>query len=403
MENKQFLIENNDIQYIEIYKDEVDWNVYDDLKKFKNAEIIDEDTDEEHIRFYTINKNKLQTTEINQKNNDEIENNKATIIGVATILQYLQNTELPNLVRNAIEALGFDLNNTNSFGKICETLLDIYNNDNLKISDSKALVFYQNNTNDISNLISNEARDLQTSESILKEEILNGPLGFYKNGINDRERVEEFAVLGKYAIFRIAQNFDSFVSYDLRYENNDVLNFDAEILKKAENLVNAKQLLSDFEDYQKAIEMLKTLTIPTENKNAIANVFTALQKSYDKNPNLFEPQNPYADFSSADLKKFFSEKNDSQAFLAILKLQNFIANSVGLEYKTTDDYGNLSEEVLTELNKTEQGKAIKNHIDYGVNEELIDKLDKINNDGKYLNLEMTEITANTTTPIKRKK
>lgn len=181
MENKQFLVNDSDIQYIEIYKDEVDWNVYDDLKKFKNAEIIDEDTDEEHIRFYTINKNKLQIT---NKEDNEVENNKNTIIAVATILQYLKNTEFKNLAKNAIKTLGFNLNDANSFDKICEKLLDIYNSDNLKISNDKALTFYQENVLDISRIIDDEARAIGKTESLLQEDILNGPLAFYKYGAN---------------------------------------------------------------------------------------------------------------------------------------------------------------------------------------------------------------------------
>lgn len=244
MENKQFLVNDSDIQYIEIYKDEVDWNVYDDLKKFKNAEIIDEDTDEEHIRFYTINKNKLQIT---NKEDNEVENNKNTIIAVATILQYLKNTEFKNLAKNAIKTLGFNLNDANSFDKICEKLLDIYNSDNLKISNDKALTFYQENVLDISRIIDDEARAIGKTESLLQEDILNGPLAFYKYGANNREISEEFAALGRYAIFRIAQNFDSFFSYDLRCENYDALTdvFDADILKEAENLVKFKQQMTE--------------------------------------------------------------------------------------------------------------------------------------------------------------
>lgn len=70
---------------------------------------------------------------------------------------------------------------------------------------------------------------------------------FYKYGANNREISEEFAALGRYAIFRIAQNFDSFFSYDLRCENYDALTdvFDADILKEAENLVKFKQQMTE--------------------------------------------------------------------------------------------------------------------------------------------------------------
>ncbi|HEC1573593.1 TPA: hypothetical protein R1X69_001134 [Campylobacter upsaliensis] len=53
----KYIIDEKDIEYIKLYPDDEGYNVF---RNFKNAEIINQGTEEEFIVFYTLNKDKLQ-------------------------------------------------------------------------------------------------------------------------------------------------------------------------------------------------------------------------------------------------------------------------------------------------------------------------------------------------------
>lgn len=161
-----------------------------------------------------------------------------------------------------------------------------------------------------------------------------------------------------------------------------------------------EEILNDHNDYQKAIEALEILTINGKDvddiddidEDNIQSIFAWLRDSYNENPELFEPQNPYAEAIKARLDYAFSKFNEdksSQSFIAIQKLQNFILNSLSLEYKITNDYGVLTDEIREFIEKTTaQGKAIvKLDCNFRINDELLDKLDEIDN-GEYLDFEI---------------
>lgn len=52
-----YVISEKDIEFIKLYPHDKDYKIF---RKFKNAEIVNADTDEEFIVFYTLNKNKLK-------------------------------------------------------------------------------------------------------------------------------------------------------------------------------------------------------------------------------------------------------------------------------------------------------------------------------------------------------
>ncbi|HEC1546308.1 TPA: hypothetical protein R1X38_001148 [Campylobacter upsaliensis] len=54
----KYIIDEKDIEYIKLYPDDEGYNVF---RNFKNAEIINQGTEEEFIVFYTLNKDKLQS------------------------------------------------------------------------------------------------------------------------------------------------------------------------------------------------------------------------------------------------------------------------------------------------------------------------------------------------------
>lgn len=161
------------------------------------------------------------------------------------------------------------------------------------------------------------------------------------------------------------------------------------------DVITEKPLTNYNNDYPRAIKALQILTtdnkdIDNINENSVHSIFAWLRDSYDENPEIFEPQNAYAEALKARLDYYFSEINEtSQSFTAIQKLQNFVLNSLSLEYKTTDDYGVLSNEVREFLEKaTEQGKAIVDiHHKITTQIEFLNELDKIDN-GEYLDFEI---------------
>lgn len=54
----KYILDKKDIEHIKLYPED---NNYDIFKKFSNAEIVNEGTNEEFIVFYTCNKYKLKT------------------------------------------------------------------------------------------------------------------------------------------------------------------------------------------------------------------------------------------------------------------------------------------------------------------------------------------------------
>lgn len=56
----KYIIDEKDIEYIKLYPNDKEYNIF---RNFKNAEIINEGTEEEFIVFYTLNKDKLQRYE----------------------------------------------------------------------------------------------------------------------------------------------------------------------------------------------------------------------------------------------------------------------------------------------------------------------------------------------------
>lgn len=53
----KYIIDEKDIEYIKLYPDDEGYNVF---RSFKNAEVVNQGTEEEFIIFYTLNKDKLQ-------------------------------------------------------------------------------------------------------------------------------------------------------------------------------------------------------------------------------------------------------------------------------------------------------------------------------------------------------
>ncbi|MCR2062976.1 hypothetical protein [Campylobacter helveticus] len=53
----KYIIDEKDIEHIKLYPDDEGYNVF---RNFKNAEVVNQGTEEEFIIFYTLNKDKLQ-------------------------------------------------------------------------------------------------------------------------------------------------------------------------------------------------------------------------------------------------------------------------------------------------------------------------------------------------------
>lgn len=189
---------------------------YNEFRNFKNAEIVNEDTDDEYIVFYTHNKSKLTTLGASEKHllgiKDEKQSKEEKLEKIIRFLSFLDNTKYSNLTKNAVKELGFDINNAKDIVEMTDYFYGVYMQNKASKEDSfsndKLLTFYKNNEKEILSDILDDTEEFCESEEEIHENIFK----IYKceNG-NQTDKQIAFA---KYAIYSVARHCCEYYEYD---------------------------------------------------------------------------------------------------------------------------------------------------------------------------------------------
>lgn len=170
---------------------------------------------------------------------------------IAEVTQFMEDSvweenakERKDFLENTFKVLGYDYQKIIPDNiEIANTLNKIYNDDNFDtlekpvVSNEKALAFYNENKQMIMQNIQSEARDYNYTE----QEMLN--LIYEGQKCQDGTESQKQIALARYAIFQVAQNFDSSTQYGVGDESKSFAirqfnEYYENIEKEKENLQN---------------------------------------------------------------------------------------------------------------------------------------------------------------------